>query len=346
MTAPADSPARFAIAGRELGAGQPCYLIAEAGVNHFGDLPKAFALAELALAAGCDAVKFQHFSTDRLVGPSAPDWRTRLRSKELPDSAMLAIAEHCRKIGITFMCTGHEERALDFLVREAKIPALKIGSGELENWPYLEQAASYGLPIILSTGMYTLEQVAETIQVLKRAGNRELAILHCVTSYPADVSTINLKAMQQIRGIFSGPVGYSDHTAGDYVPLAAVALGAEVIEKHITLDVDVPNAQDWKVSATADTLAPFVRGVRQIEAALGGGPKLPSPAEVDSMHWATKSITLVRDLEAGHVVGRDDVAFQRPGGGLRPSQLSRVLGKRLKQSLPAGALLQEAALES
>lgn len=325
------------IAGRKVGPGHPCLIIAEAGVNHFGDMGKAHALIDLAVSAGADVVKFQHYSADLLVGPSAPGWRERLRTKELTDSQILDLKRYCDRRGIVFMCTGHDERALDFLDRTAEVPAFKVGSGEIENWPSLEAMARRGKPVILSTGMYTLNQIADAVAALAKGGCRQLAVLHCVTAYPADPGDINLAAMAQIRGIFPGPVGYSDHTAGTAVPLAAVALGAHVIEKHITLDRDVPNAQDWKVSCDPTNFARFVADIREVEAARGGGVKTPSEAELSSVLWARKSLTAAHDIAAGQKIAPEDLVAQRPGDGIPPSRLAEVVGRSARHTIAMGS---------
>ena len=326
----------FSIAGRQVGGGAPCYVIAEAGVSHFGSVDKACALVDLAASAKADAVKFQHFNAERLVGDSSPDWRRRLRSRELPDADMLRVAEYSRKMGITFICTAHEESALDFLDGQVGVPAFKVGSGEVENWPYIADIARRGKPVILSTGMYTLELIGAALKVLSDNGCRDAAILHCVTAYPADPATVNLDAMRQIGHIFNGPVGYSDHTAGTAVALAAVALGASVIEKHITLEFNIPDAQDWKVSCGPDDLATFVADVRAIEAALGGGPRQLSETERQSVLWARKSLTAARDIVAGELIEVGMLMSQRPGDGLPPSQLGVIVGRRANCTIPRG----------
>lgn len=326
----------FPIEGRWIGGDAPCYLIAEAGVSHFGNLEKAYALVDLAAGAGADAVKFQHFRADRLVGPSAPDWRKRLSSRELSDGDMLRVADHARRRGITFLCTAHEEAALDFLDREVGVPAFKIGSGEVENWPFVADVARRGKPVILSTGMYTLEQTKAALNVLSESGCREAAVLHCVTSYPADPETINLDAMRQIGEFFDGPVGYSDHTHGTAVPLAAVALRAAIVEKHIALDFNVPDAQDWKVSCGPDDLGKLVADVRAVTAALGGGSRRLSEAEQNSLLWARKSLTASRDIAAGEVIAPGMLVSLRPGDGVSPSQLPNFMGRRARCPIAEG----------
>ncbi|MCB2102831.1 MAG: N-acetylneuraminate synthase family protein, partial [Rhodobacterales bacterium] len=266
--------AAFTIAGRPVGAGHPCFVIAEAGVSHFGSLDKARRLVDMAVQAGADAVKFQHYRTDDMIGPAAPEWRDRMRTRELTDDQMRQIRDMCDAAGILFLCTGHDEASIDFLDRELDVAAFKVGSGELRNWPSLDALARRGKPIILSTGMYEMADIEAAVRVVAAAGNDRLAVLHCVTRYPCDPAEVNLAVMDRIRAFFPGPVGYSDHSEGTAVPLAAVALGAQVIEKHITLERNIPNAQDWKVSCDPHTLGPFVRDIREIEAARGGGPKV------------------------------------------------------------------------
>jgi N,N'-diacetyllegionaminate synthase len=326
----------FSIAGCVVGDGAQSYVIAEAGVAHFGSLEKAFALVDLAVEAKADAVKFQHFRSDRLVGPSAPEWRKRLSSRELSDDEMLQTASHCRKRGITFLCTAHDEPALDLLDGTVGVPAFKIGSGEVENWPYIADIARRGKPVILSTGMYTIDLIETALRVLAENGCREAAILHCVTSYPADPATINLDAMRQIREIFDGPVGYSDHTAGTAVALASVALGADIVEKHIALDFNVPDAHDWKVSCGPDDLGKFIADVRAVSAARGGGARSLSDSERQSLVWARKSLTAARDIAPGEVVEPGLLLSQRPGDGIPPSRLAEFVGRRARCAISAG----------
>lgn len=334
-----DFPSHIEIAGRRIGPGEPCYVIAEAGVSHFGEMDKAWRLIDLAVSSGSDIFKTQHFRTDCLVGASAPEWRERLRSKELPDEAIRAMRDRCRKVGIPFFCTAHDEITLDYLASNLDVPAFKIGSGEVENWPFLAKVARYGKPIVLSTGMYTIGQILEAIHILYDNGCKSLAILHCVTSYPADPAQVNLKVMQQIREFFPGPVGYSDHTVGTAVPLAAVALGADIIEKHITLDRDVPNAQDWKVACDPSNFQRFVAAIREVEAARGGQPKALSEEEQHSLLWARKSLTAFEDIPAGSILKDSMLLAQRPGTGIPPSMLTSVLGCKTRSQITAGTPL-------
>ncbi len=332
-------PSHIEISGRKIGPDEPCYVIAEGGVSHFGLLTKAFELINLAKISGADVYKTQHYRTNKLVGPSSPEWRDRLRAKEMPDEAICAMKEYCTNQGIPFLCTPHDEDVLEFLDVTLDVPAFKIGSGEVENWPFLANVARRNKPIILSTGMYELTQIEEAIKLLADNGCDQLAILHCVTSYPAAPSIINLKVMDQIRQFFDGPVGYSDHTEGTAIPLAAVAIGADIVEKHITLARDVPNAQDWKVSCGADTFPGFVRDVRLIEKALGGAPKTLSSAEIQSIQWARKSLTAKQSIPAGTKITACMLAVQRPGTGLSASLLDSVVGTVASCNISSGEII-------
>jgi len=332
-------PASFSINGRVVGPHSPCLIIAEAGVNHFGSMEKAFRLVDMAVEAGADVLKIQHFHTDRVIGKSATDWRDRMRSKELSEADVRRVKEYCDQSGIQFLCTPHDDWALRFLDEGLNLPAFKIGSGEVENWPFLEQVARCGKPIILSTGMYRIEQIREAIRVLADNGCSELAILHCVTSYPAPPEIINLKVMDEIRSFFPGPVGYSDHTAGTAVPLAAVALGAKVLEKHITLDRDVPNAQDWKVSCDPSNFSAFVAQIREIEAALGQQHKSIGDLEQNSMLWARKSLHSAQSITVGQKIETTMLVAQRPGNGISPAHLTSLIGRVANKDIPAGAMI-------
>ena len=332
-------PTHFEIEGRRIGPGEPCYVIAEAGVSHFGEIEKAYQLIDLTVSARADIFKTQHYYTDRLVGPSAPEWRERLRTKELPDEAIRLMQRRCRERGVPFLCTPHDDLAIEFLDNELSVPAFKIGSGEVENWPFLARIAKSGKPAILSTGMYEIAQIRDAIKVMQDNGCPALAVLHCVTSYPADAALINLKVMDRIREFFPGPVGYSDHTEGTAVPLAAVALGADIVEKHITIDRDVPNAQDWKVSCDPSNFARFIADVREIEKARGGGPKVLSEAERKSMLWARKSLTAAVDIPAGTKIAASMLLAQRPGSGLPGSRIGELIGKAARRDIPAGTIV-------
>ena len=313
--------------GKEIGEGHPVYLIAEAGVAHFGSEEKAYRLVDLAMEAGVDAVKFQVFDVDALIATTLPEWRQRLASRQLPYDAFERIQRYCMNRGITFFATAHDEPSLDFL-SSLDVPLYKVGSGEVGNWPYLQRVASLGKPVIFSTGMYRQEQIGEALTTVGSTGNRDIAVLHCVTRYPTPPEEVSLGNIALIREQFGVITGYSDHTQGFHIPLAAVALGARIIEKHISLDFDVPDAQDWKVSCGPHDLAEFVRQLRQIEAALGVRKSGPTAGEQDSLKWASKSLVPTRDIRKGEVILESDIVGKRPGMGIPPSETGNVVGRR------------------
>jgi N,N'-diacetyllegionaminate synthase len=334
----------FAIAGRRIGAGESTYVIAEAGVAHFGDPGKALALVDLAADGGADAFKTQAFTTDALISARLPEWRDRLRPKEVGFDFIARMKQRCDQRGITFLCTAHDPSVLPWL-DELEVPAYKIGSGERGNTPFLRELARRGKPMILSTGMYEERHLAEVLAAIAGEGLEELALLHCVTSYPTPLEQVNLRAMDRMRELFAGPVGYSDHTQGHQVVLAAVARGASIVEKHITLDFNVPNAQDWKVSCGPDDFAAFVREIREVETALGRPVKEVQPCEQAALDWALKSLVAARDLPAGTVLEPGHLLSKRPGDGLPPSRQDELLDKRLARPVAKDTALRLEDLE-
>ncbi|MCF8176961.1 MAG: N-acetylneuraminate synthase family protein [Sulfuritalea sp.] len=317
---------RFDIDGRPVGEDAPVYIIAEAGIAHFGSEEKALRLVDLAADAGADAVKFQVYDVDAMIAAELAEWKQRLGSRQLPYAAFDRIQAYCRDKGITFFATAHDEPSLDYLTG-LQVPVYKIGSGEVGNWPFLARVAALGKPLIFSTGMYLQEQVGEALQIIAATGNHDVAVLHCVTDYPAAPSDIALGNLRLIREHFQVITGYSDHTAGYHIPLAAVAMGARIIEKHITLDYNVPNAQDWKVSCGPDNLKVFVSQVRDIEAAVSTRTDGPTENEKRSMLWASKSLVTRREIAKGQVLQEEDLCAKRPGNGIPPSRIGEILGR-------------------
>ena len=254
----------FTIGGKLVGRGAPVFFIAEAGVSHFGDMGLARELVDMAVEAGADAFKTQFFDVEILFAKQAQEWRDRLAARNLTLDQAAEIKQRCDAKGILFMSTAHDPSRIDWL-RRLDVAAVKVGSGERNNPGFLTALAGLGKPMIVSTGMYGESDVNEAVEACRKGGCDELALLHCVTSYPAPPSDINLRAMDRMAEMFPGPVGYSDHTEDFLAVYAAVAHGARVIEKHITILRDVPNAQDWKVSAGPDNLKTLVSDIRRIE---------------------------------------------------------------------------------
>lgn len=340
----ADSPFKFQsnfnIADRRIGDGHPCFIIAEAGVSHFGSIEKAFKLVDAAVNAGADAVKFQHFKTTNMISSENTEWVERMKSKELPIEAYAKIQEYCREKGILFFSTAHDIPSLEEIM-SLNVPCYKVGSGELQNPEYYELVGKTGKPVIASTGMFLEEDVIRTMKALSESGCQQAALLHCITVYPTPPEDVNLRMISTLKSMFSGPVGYSDHSATHDVAAASVLLGAQIIEKHITLEKNIPNAQDWKVSCTPDELVEFVASIRRLEAALGDGNFKLAEGEVKSREWARKSIVINRDLNRGDVIKREDLIFKRPGTGISPQDVESILGKTCIQNIKADSILTE-----
>lgn len=346
----------FTIAGRAVGSGQPCFVIAEAGVNHNGDLELAKQLVRVAHAANADAVKFQTFRAERLTSRSAhkaayqlvttpadESQQEMLRRLELPDEAFRELARYCDTLGIHFLSTPFDEQSADFL-ETLDMVAYKIPSGEVTNTPYLEHIARKRRPMIVSTGMCDLGEVEQAVRAIENEGLRDFALLHCISNYPAEPSEINLRAMGTLRAAFGKPVGYSDHSSGIVVSLASVALGASVLEKHFTLDRAMPGP-DHKASLEPAELRELVAGIRLIETALGSPRKAPAASEVNTAMAARKSLVAARDLPRGTRIERSMLVAKRPGTGLSPGHLNSLAGKTLRRDIHADELLSIEDLE-
>ena len=338
------------IAGRLVGPNHPCFIIAEAGVNHNGDLKMARQLVNVAAAAGADAVKFQTFKAERLVTTGAPkaDYQVvttgtdesqldMLRRLELSDEDQKGLFKYCEEQGITCLSTPFDEISADFL-DSLGVPAFKVPSGELTNLPLLAHIAAKGMPMIISTGMATLDEVELAVAVTRENGNDQLVLLHCVSCYPAKASDVNLRAIATMENAFSVPVGYSDHTVGIEVSLAAAALGACIIEKHVTMDRLLPGP-DHHMSLEPTEFDAMVRGIRIVEQALGTGRKMPTVTEANVASVARKSLVAAVPIAAGSILTDDLIRIKRPGTVLPPSAKGNIIGRRARTDIPAGALL-------
>ena len=313
------------------------YIIAEAGVNHNGQLDLALKLCDAAKEAGVDAVKFQTWKTENIVTAQARQaaYQTEntgveesqydmLKKLELSYDHFRYIQDYCKKIGIDFLSTPDEEESLAFLV-SLGLPLIKVGSGEVTNIPYLRKIGSQKKPVILSTGMSNLAQVATAYDTLLAAGAPSVALLHCTTNYPCPVDEVNLKAMCTLRDAFKCQVGYSDHTMGLEVPVAAVALGAEIIEKHFTLDRNM-EGPDHKASLEPAELKLMVQQIRNIEAALGDGIKRPNKSEAENAKVVQKSILARVPIKKGEVLTEDKLVAKRAGAGISSVHWDVVVG--------------------
>lgn len=312
-------------------------IIAEAGVNHNGDINLAKQLVDKAKAAGADIIKFQTFNLDSIVSKFAEmaDYQKNnigkietqkemLKKINLSYEAFSELYNYCKQGGIRFLSTPFDIESIHFL--NNKVPFWKIPSGEVTNYPYLVEIAKTGKPVVMSTGMCELQEIDEAIEVLKNNGTNDITLLHCNTQYPTPYKDVNLLAMETLRNRYKVKVGYSDHTNGIEVPIAAVALGAEVIEKHFTLDKNLPGP-DHKASLEPYELAAMVSSIRNIEEALGSPNKTVSDSERENIAVARKSIVAAKSIKKGEILSENNITTKRPGTGLSPMCWNSVIGK-------------------
>lgn len=334
-------------------------IIAEAGVNHNGSLELAKQLIDAAADAGADYVKFQTFKTEKLVSQNAKkaDYQKAnlkdnddsqfemLKKLELKEEDHYTLLKHSKERGIKFFSTAFDEESIDFIAT-LDLDLYKVPSGEITNLPYLRRIAQKNKPTILSTGMATMGEIEQALSVLLTHGLRleQITVLHCTTEYPAPFSEINLKAMEMIRSAFGVNVGYSDHTVGIEVPIAAVALGATCIEKHFTMDRTL-EGPDHMASLEPAELKAMVSAIRNIEISIAGnGVKTPSASELKNRATARKSIHVKDDLPLGHTLEEKDLIMKRPGDGISPMNLDTVIGRKLKQAIKGDTMLQYSQL--
>ncbi len=368
------------ISQKEIGKGDPCFIIAEAGVNHNGNLEIAKKMVDAAVEAGVDAVKFQSFKSEELVtkGDGMAEYQQQNVGKQESQLEMLKRLElrqedfeelkvYCNEKGIMFLTTPHVGgETLDYVDR--LIPAFKIGSGDLTNLPFLVEVAGKGKPIILSTGMSTMEEVKEALNLLYKEGNRRVVMLHCTSSYPCKLEDINLRAMISMQEELDCLVGYSDHSQSKSVPIMACALGAVVIEKHFTLDKNMIGP-DHKASFDPEELAEMVASIRKLEEklegktlkpeelgsaienteeaekALGSAEKKPVKSEEDILKHARKSIVAAKDIAKGSEIVSEMICIKRPGTGIKPKDLKKVIGKKARHKLKEDSLISWSDLE-
>ncbi len=343
---------------------QQTYIIAEAGVNHNGSLDLAKQLIDVAVTAGADAVKFQTFKTENVVSRRAPKASYQIQTTdasesqfemikklELDKAAHAVIVQYCNEKGIQFLSTPFDIESLNLLIKKFHLPRIKLASGEITNAPLLLSTASFRLPVVLSTGMCTLGEIEQALGVLafgymqpkkkpslqgfqqaycSEAGQcalqENVVLLHCTTEYPAPFGDVNLRAMDTLQAAFGLPVGYSDHTLGIVIPIAAVARGAVIVEKHFTLDRNLPGP-DHKASLEPDELKFMVSAIRQTELSLGSSRKMPAPSEIKNIPIARKSLVAARSIRKGEILSEDNLTVKRPGEGISPMYYWDWLGK-------------------
>lgn len=329
-------------------------IIAEAGVNHNGDMSLAKELIAAAAEAGADLVKFQTFIAANIISRSAPkaeyqkgatdpqeSQQEMVRKLELTRENHMELIAECKKQGIGFFSTAFDQDSIDLLEELGGSDIVKVPSGELTNLPYLRYLTRHGKRVLLSTGMANLGEIEAAINVVEQAGTPrdKITVLHCTTEYPTPMEDVNLRAMVNIGKAFGVSVGYSDHTPGIEVPIAAVALGATVIEKHFTLDRSLPGP-DHRASLEPDELKAMVQGIRNIEKALGDGIKRPSPSELKNKPIARKSLVAARPIKAGEAFTEDNLIAKRPGTGISPMQWDEVIGRTAPRDFSEDELIE------
>jgi N-acetylneuraminate synthase len=338
------------IGGRRVGRGQPCFVIAEAGVNHNGSLEMARQLVDAAVNANADAVKFQTFNAERILTLDAPkaDYQIQatgntesqlemIRRLELSKEAHQELMRYCQDKGILFMSSPFDEMSAD-LLDEIDVAVFKVPSGEITNLPFLGHIARKQKPMLISTGMSYLSEVEMAVRTVEEEQNRDYVLLQCTSNYPANPADANLSAMESMAAAFGALVGYSDHTQGIEVPLAAVALGACVIEKHLTTDRTLPGP-DHLASLEPEEFTVMVRAIRIVESALGHGRKEPAASEANTASVARKSLVSSMNIPAGTVLTKEFIAIKRPGTGLPPAMLPHLIGRTARAAISEGELI-------
>ncbi len=334
-----------------IGKKHPVFIIAEAGVNHNGDIKIAHELIDVAVDAKADAVKFQSFNVDNLLTKSTPKAEYQIKntkgnetqyemlsSLQLSKNDFLELQKHCDKSKILFLLSPFDKESVD-LLSEINVSALKIPSGELTNKPLLKYSAQLGVPMLVSTGMATLREVRTAVNAIKESSNSDIVLLHCVSNYPAADNESNLKAIDTLYKNFKVPVGFSDHSLGINISLAAVARGACVIEKHITIDKKL-SGPDHCASLNPKEFIDLVKGIRSVESALGDGKKIMQPSERSTALIARKSLVATKNIPKGTIIEESMIRICRPGSGIPPSMLSEVLLSYARHDINEGEILK------
>lgn len=321
---------QFRIGNKLVGENAPCFVIAEIGGNHGGKLSLAYKMIDAAKQANADAVKFQTYITEDFVVPSYPGYKN-LKKEELSFDDFRKLAHYCRKKNIIFLSTPFDFKSVDLLA-ELNVPAYKIASGDINNFPLLEYIVGQGKPVILSTGASTMEEVNQAVGFILRKKQKGLALLYCLASYPAPDREMNLLLLPEYIKRFGIPIGLSDHSEGVDLPLASVALGAKIIEKHFTIGKNLLGG-DNSMSLLPEEFKRMVQGIRRIETSLGKPRKKVMPSEKMVRKIARRSLVALRDITKGEIFDLNNIGFKRPSSGLEPKYLLRFLSKRAKQSI-------------
>lgn len=322
-----------------IGYNNPCYIIAEAGSNHNGDFENAKKLIDVAVEAGADAVKFQIFKAEKLYSKKTPDFDyledkntfDLIKDIETPRDWIEDLADYCEKKGIDFLASPFDYEAIDLL--EPYVPAYKIASFEIVDLELIKYAAEKGKPMIISTGMANLCEIEDAVNAVKSTGNDDIILLHCNSVYPTPTDIVNLRAMDTMKEAFKYPVGFSDHTLGIHIPVAAVARGASVIEKHFTLDREM-EGPDHSFAQEPDDLKRMIENIRDVEEALGDGLKTPSEKEKEENYQkGRRSVHAGEEIPKGKTISREMLIVKRPGYGIKPKHIDKIIGKKAKKDI-------------
>lgn len=333
-----------------IGNGYPTYIVAELGVNHNGNMELVKELIDKASEAGVDAIKFQKFKTESLVTKNAPKAKYQevttdaaesqfdmLKRLELSENSLQELYNYAKFKGIEAFATPFDDESVDFLYNLG-IKAYKVGSGDITNIPMLKKIAKKGLPVILSAGMSTLGEIEDALDAIRSEGNDNIVLMHCTSNYPTNEDDVNLRAMNTMMTAFQIPTGYSDHTMGTAVSIAAVARGAVIIEKHFTLDRSLPGP-DHSASLEPKELKELVEGIRAVERALGSPIKKPNKSELEVKYVAQKSIVAAMEIKKGEIITEEMLTVKRPGGGIKPKYLQFVVGREAKLDIKEDSII-------
>jgi sialic acid synthase SpsE len=326
------------------------YIVAELNTSHFGDVDKAKEMIQAAKAAGCDCVKFQSWSEDSLYSETYysenPMARRFIKRFSFSAEELLLLSEYCRDLGIDFASTPYSKEEVDFLVNKCQVPFLKVASMDLVNLDLLAHMATTQFPIVLSTGMGSILEIEEAIETITKNGNTSVCILHCVSLYPTQTKEMNLQNILGLRESFSNfPIGFSDHSEGSSLAIAATALGAALIEKHFTLD-KTKIGMDNQMAMESDELTQMIRGCRDVFESLGQKERVVSNPEVTQRKVMRRSLVSTREISVGEILHRDDITFKRPGNGIQISDLHSVIGRKIVKNIPKDSIINVSNLET
>jgi len=334
---------------RDIGDFKSPYIVAELNTSHFGDIEKAKEMIEAAKKAGCDCVKFQSWSEESLYSETYyarnPMARRFIKRFSFSADELFLLSEFCKDLEIDFSSTPYSKEEVDFLVDKCKVPFLKVASMDLVNLDLLAHMSSKQIPIVLSTGMGSIEEIEEAVETIVESGNNRICILHCVSLYPTQIQEMNLQNILGLREIFGDfPIGFSDHSEGSALAIAATALGAALIEKHFTLD-KTKIGMDNQMAMETNELAQMIQGCRDVFLSLGDKERKVSESEINQRKIMRRSLVSSRDLAVGHTIQRDDIIFKRPGDGIQISDIDSVVGKTVIKNIPSNCIIEQSDIE-